>query len=133
MRKISDSEYREYREYKKDKLNGRILTPDGLRFICEAEGRDPEKIGKLILDALARFEAESTSRGRDVMTNGDYIRNLDNHRLAGALAGKAAPMSELEKHIPDCKGCPEGAPWYCFSCVRTIESWLSAERGRPNG
>ena len=35
-----------------------VLTPDGLRFICEANNYDPKTIGKHMLDVLARFQAE---------------------------------------------------------------------------
>ena len=34
-------------KYLRDKNNGHILTPDGLRFICQANNYDPEKIGRL--------------------------------------------------------------------------------------
>ena len=38
MKSIPNKEYEEFQKYKSDKLNGRILTPDGLRFIIEANG-----------------------------------------------------------------------------------------------
>ena len=34
--------------------NGRILTPDGLWFICRAIDYDPEKIGRHMLKVMAR-------------------------------------------------------------------------------
>lgn len=40
----------------KDRNNGRILTPDGLRLICEGYKNDPESIGKHTLEALARMQ-----------------------------------------------------------------------------
>mgnify|MGYP001728497230 FL=1 len=40
----------------KDRNNSRILTPDGLRLICEAYKNDPEAIGKHILETLARIQ-----------------------------------------------------------------------------
>ena len=45
MKQISNKEYEKYRQYQTDKLHGRILTPDGLRFICAGLDNDPEKIG----------------------------------------------------------------------------------------
>ena len=52
MKKITEKEYEEYQQYLADKRHGKILTPDGLRFICEANGYDPEKIGKHLLEVL---------------------------------------------------------------------------------
>lgn len=34
-----------YQQYLKDTESGRLLTPDGLQFICEACDYDAEKIG----------------------------------------------------------------------------------------
>lgn len=45
MKQIKNAEYEEFQKYLQDKNNGRILTPDGLRFICQANDYDPEKIG----------------------------------------------------------------------------------------
>ena len=52
MKQISDKEYQDFLQYKQDKLNGRILTPDGLRFICEAHKFDAEAIGRHFLELL---------------------------------------------------------------------------------
>ena len=40
MKQISNKEYEEFHKYKSDKLNGRILTPDGLRFIIEVNEKE---------------------------------------------------------------------------------------------
>ena len=45
MKQIKNSEYEEYQKYLRDKNNGRILIPDGLRLICQANDYDAEKIG----------------------------------------------------------------------------------------
>ena len=37
MKSISIKDYEEFLKYTSDRLNGRILTPDGLRFIIEAK------------------------------------------------------------------------------------------------
>lgn len=54
MKQITNKEFEEYRQYLHDKRNGKRLTPDGLRFICEANGHDPEKIGKHLLEVLPK-------------------------------------------------------------------------------
>ena len=46
MKQISNKEYERYQQYLIDKIYGRILTPDGLRFICASFDYDPEQIGK---------------------------------------------------------------------------------------
>ena len=55
MKQISNKEYEKYQQYQTDKLHGRILTPVGLRIICAGLDNDPEKIGKHILEMLAKF------------------------------------------------------------------------------
>ena len=46
MPTITKKQLEEYEQLKKDRDNGRLLTPDGLRFICEANNYDPKTIGK---------------------------------------------------------------------------------------
>lgn len=48
----------EYEKYRHDRDNGRILTPDGLRLICEALEYDPEKIGRHFLEVLGNYNKE---------------------------------------------------------------------------
>lgn len=55
MKQITNKEYEEFQKYKEDKLYGRVLTYDGLRFICAVENYDPEAIGKRMLEALAKI------------------------------------------------------------------------------
>ena len=55
MKQIKNSEYEEYQKYLRDKNNGRILTPDGLRLICQANNYDAEKIGKHFLEVLPKI------------------------------------------------------------------------------
>ena len=54
---ISQKELEDYQQLCKDRNNGRILTPDGLRLVCEGLNKDPEAIGKHFLEVLARFQA----------------------------------------------------------------------------
>lgn len=58
MKQIRNAEYEEYLKYVHDRDNGRILTPDGLRFICESCQYDPEKIGMHILEVLGRIRSD---------------------------------------------------------------------------
>ena len=58
MKQISNKEYEKYHQYQTDKLNGRVLTPDGLRIICAGFDHDPEKIGIHMLEMLAKFRNE---------------------------------------------------------------------------
>ena len=55
MATITKKQLAEYEQLKKDRDNGRLLTPEGLRFICEANGYDPEKIGKHFLEVLPKI------------------------------------------------------------------------------
>lgn len=57
MPTISKKELEDYQQLCKDRNNGRILTPDGLRLVCEGLNKDPEAIGKHFLEVLARFQA----------------------------------------------------------------------------
>ena len=58
MKQITNKEYEAYQQYQSDRLHGRVLTPDGLRFICGSLGNDPEKIGKHMLEMLVKFRNE---------------------------------------------------------------------------
>ena len=58
MKQITNKEYEACQQYQSDRLHGRILTPDGLRVICAGLDNDPEKIGKHMLEMLAKFRSE---------------------------------------------------------------------------
>ena len=58
MKQITNKEYEAYQQYRTGKLYGRILTPDGLRLVCASLDNDPEKIGKHMLEMLAKFRSE---------------------------------------------------------------------------
>lgn len=62
MPTITKKQLEECEQLKKDRDNGRLLTPDGLRFICEANNYDPKAIGKHMLEVLARFQTEGDLR-----------------------------------------------------------------------
>ena len=50
---LTQKQIADYEQLCNDRNNGRILTPDGLRFICEANDYDPEAIGRHFLEVLA--------------------------------------------------------------------------------
>ena len=58
MKQITNKEYEAYQQYQSDRMHGRVLTPDCLRFICASLGNNPEKIGKHMLDMLVKFRNE---------------------------------------------------------------------------
>jgi hypothetical protein len=58
MATITKKQLEEYERLRRDRDNGRLLTPDGLRLICAAYENDPEKIGIHMLEMLAKFRNE---------------------------------------------------------------------------
>ena len=52
-RALTQKQIADYEQLCHDRNNGRLLTPDGLRFICEANDYDPEAIGRHFLEVLA--------------------------------------------------------------------------------
>ena len=55
MKQITNKEYEEWQKYKAEKAKGHILLPDTVRFICEANGYDAEKIGQHFLEILPKI------------------------------------------------------------------------------
>lgn len=49
---ITREQLAEYNRLRKERNSGKNLTPDGLRFICEACNYDAEQIGKHFLSIL---------------------------------------------------------------------------------
>ena len=52
---LTQKQIADYEQLCRDRSNGRLLTPDGLRFICEANNYDPEAIGQHFLEVLAKI------------------------------------------------------------------------------
>lgn len=52
---LTQKQIADYKQLCCDRNNGRLLTPDGLRFICEAYNYDPEAIGRHLLEVLAKM------------------------------------------------------------------------------
>ncbi len=55
---LTQRQIADYEQLCWDRNNGRLLTPDGLRFICEALNYDAEAIGRHFLEVLARINSE---------------------------------------------------------------------------
>ena len=45
----------EYEYLSKEKANGRLLTADGIEFVCAANNYDAEAIGKYFLELLPQI------------------------------------------------------------------------------
>ena len=61
MKQITNKEYEEWQKYKAEKAKSHVLLPDTVRFICEANGYDAEKIGQHFLKSCRK----SASLNRD--------------------------------------------------------------------
>ena len=61
MHKLTNKQYEAYMKMLRDKEEGRLLTPDGLRLICQANEYDPEKIGLHMLTVLANWNKVEVS------------------------------------------------------------------------
>lgn len=55
MKQITNKEYEEWQKCKAEKAKGHVLLPDTVRFICEANGYDAEKIGHHFLEILPKI------------------------------------------------------------------------------
>ena len=60
MKQLTNKDYEEYRAFLKNRSQGRILTPDGLRFICELYNYNPTKIGQHFLEMLPLLADDNT-------------------------------------------------------------------------
>ena len=58
MSTITKKQLDDYEQLCRDRTNGRLLTPDDLRFICEANNYDSEAIDRHFLETLARINSE---------------------------------------------------------------------------
>lgn len=56
---LTQKQIADYEQLCRDRNNGRLLTPDGLRCICEANNYDPEAIGRHFLEVLAKITANN--------------------------------------------------------------------------
>ena len=56
--RMTKKQIEEYIELRSARNNGHLLTPNGLRFICEVHNNDLEAIVKHLLEVLAKLRAE---------------------------------------------------------------------------
>lgn len=54
-RRLTQAQIADYEQLCHDRTYGRILTPDGLRFVCESCNYDPEAIGHHFLEVLSHI------------------------------------------------------------------------------
>ena len=52
---MTKKQIEDYEHLCHERNNGRLLTSDGIRFICEACNYDAEKIGQHFLDLLSKL------------------------------------------------------------------------------
>lgn len=52
---LTQKQIEDYEQLCRDRNNGRLLTPDGLRFICAANNYDAEAIGRHFLELLPKI------------------------------------------------------------------------------
>ena len=53
---MTKEQIKDYEYLCHERTYGRLLTSDGIRFICEANEYDAEKIGQHFLNLLPRFQ-----------------------------------------------------------------------------
>lgn len=53
---LTQNQIADYEQLYRNRNNGRLLTPDGLRFICEANNYDPEIIGQHFIEVLGQMK-----------------------------------------------------------------------------
>lgn len=63
MPTITKAQLADYECLCRDRTYGRLLTPEGLRFICEANGFDAEAIGKHFLEVMSTLCAKDRTAG----------------------------------------------------------------------
>ena len=59
---LTKRQIEDYKRLCKDRANGRLLSPEGLRFICQANGFDATAIGKHFLEVLSRIHPQKLER-----------------------------------------------------------------------
>lgn len=62
MEKLTKKQIEEYNQFCYERDHGRLLTPDGLRFICEACNMDPMAIGTHVLECLSHMQTSDNIR-----------------------------------------------------------------------
>ena len=60
MPNISKKQLEDYEKLCRDRDNGRLLTPEAIRFICAAYNYDAEAIGRHFLELLPALAEQSS-------------------------------------------------------------------------
>lgn len=68
-RQLTQAQLADYAQLCHDRTFGRILTPDGLRFICEACNYDAEAIGRHFLEVLPRICPDRNAKNSTISTD----------------------------------------------------------------
>lgn len=81
MKKIlTRKQIADYEQLCRDRDSGRLLTPDGLRFVCAAYNYDPEAIGQHFLEQLAdmkfaqMMEKVAREEGRKALEENERLK-----------------------------------------------------------
>lgn len=53
---MTKQQIEDYEQLCRERIKGRLLTGDGIRFICEAYNYDAEKIGQHFLELLPKVQ-----------------------------------------------------------------------------
>lgn len=64
---LTKAQIAEYEQFCKDKANGSVLTPDGLRWICASLNYDAEAIGNHFLQLLPQICPALVERPKEVI------------------------------------------------------------------
>lgn len=59
---LTKEQIADYEKLCHERNNGRLLTPDGIRFICESYNYDAEKIGQHFLELLPKICSAEVNR-----------------------------------------------------------------------
>ena len=76
MKQLKDREYEEFKQYQYNKTHGYIWTSDTLEIICECNERDPEKIGKQMLEMMCRIQQDNIFHMQNDKRKNYIIRNI---------------------------------------------------------
>lgn len=77
---LTQKQIADYEQLCRDRDSGRLLTPDGLRFICAAYNYDPEAIGQHFLEQLAdmkfaqMMEEVAREEGRKALEENERLK-----------------------------------------------------------
>ncbi len=104
MKQITNADYVEYMSLKEAKRDGRLLTPDTLRFICEACHYDPLKIGQHFLDLLPGVLKKAEDHRFNALTAEEkkqYLFDEQKNTLDMFLEHGAISQEQYEKSLHD--------------------------------